>query len=849
MAYNSNAIGFLRPQPTVTADGEKLPVLIQEFNIRTINRRNLEIKNWRDALKQAESTIPRRTNLYDIYFEVLLDAHLTSIVEKRINAITNVEWEFVDQSGKAVDDFQEWIKSHHFEKCLREIINTKFWGYTMLEFDFYKTGGPGVFLIPRKHMRPESGYVSREQTGNQNIPIRTGPFANTVVEVGDEKDLGLLLQASQYVIYKRGGLSDWADFSETFGQPIIDAVWDGYDENQRKALEEALGNIGAGGRITRPAGTEVQILQGGTNNPTGDLYKFLVSLCNAELSKLILGQTETTESSDSSGYAQSQTHSQTENDINRADLRFVERVLNTRVLEIFEINGWNTKSGHFRAKDSYEDSIGLNEQIQIDVRLKNEVGIPMADDYFYDKYDIDKPENYDELKREMEEQAAMNAFPNIGLNYEPDDDKSFLKRLRDFFKAPTVGADINIRLNELYQPVCCTPIQLADKFTGISESLLRRIFEGQLRNGELDPSYYERVARLLNEVVLSKYSQVDFDERHQANLSHLQHNIFAFSAAKNFAQLEAFRNALTDEKGELRNYGAFRQRVTEVDKVFNDNYLRTEYNSAIRSTEMADKHEYLQRFDYWEYRTVGDNRVRPAHEKLHGKVFAKDDPIWNTIYPPNDWGCRCTVIPATGRKPNDFTDIEGGLEGVVKPYFRKNLAKERVVFTEDHPYFEHSRKKGIRLSELDAVANYGMRNPEQIYRGVKHPSFTPMDVREKAAQWFEKHKNKTLNGAGGAKVILDEAFEKKIIKQGKPKYAGRFQYAHLAKDTIENADEVWSQIKMGRVQNNYVKYFEDAPYVFVTAEEQGKMKFKTFYKVDKKDAVVGLRKGMLKHRK
>lgn len=38
-----------------------------------------------------------------------------------------------------------------------------------------------------------------------------------------------------------------------------------------------------------------------------------------------------------------------------------------------------------------------------------------------------------------------------------------------------------------------------------------------------------------------------------------------------------------------------------------------------------------------------DSRTRTSHLALHGKIYRADDPIWQTMYPPNDWGCRCRV--------------------------------------------------------------------------------------------------------------------------------------------------------------------------------------------------------------
>jgi SPP1 gp7 family putative phage head morphogenesis protein len=49
------------------------------------------------------------------------------------------------------------------------------------------------------------------------------------------------------------------------------------------------------------------------------------------------------------------------------------------------------------------------------------------------------------------------------------------------------------------------------------------------------------------------------------------------------------------------------------------------------------------------YVAVLDDRTRPAHRAWHGTVLPIGDAWWRTHYPPNGWGCRCTVQSLSAR--------------------------------------------------------------------------------------------------------------------------------------------------------------------------------------------------------
>lgn len=81
--------------------------------------------------------------------------------------------------------------------------------------------------------------------------------------------------------------------------------------------------------------------------------------------------------------------------------------------------------------------------------------------------------------------------------------------------------------------------------------------------------------------------------------------------------------------------------------------LNTIYRVNTQQAYSAARYQrYMDNVDnrpYWQYSAVGDQRTRPAHLALNGRVYRYDDPFWHTFYPPNGFNCRCTVIALAER--------------------------------------------------------------------------------------------------------------------------------------------------------------------------------------------------------
>ena len=211
---------------------DKQANIIQKIDVTQIRRATQDIESWRNAIKSAESAFfPRRTLLYDLYSEILLDGHLTAVIEKRKLSVSNTPLHFIED-GKANEEITSMVASENFMSLLGHIMDSRIWGHSLIEVSFTE----GILiptLIPRKHVIPQKGIIIRRQGDVDGFFFREFPYTNYLLEVGESDALGLLMKAAQYVIYKRGGFGDWAQYCELFGMPFRVAKYDGYDEKTR----------------------------------------------------------------------------------------------------------------------------------------------------------------------------------------------------------------------------------------------------------------------------------------------------------------------------------------------------------------------------------------------------------------------------------------------------------------------------------------------------------------------------------------------------------------------------------------------------------------------------------------
>jgi len=120
--------------------------------------------------------------------------------------------------------------------------------------------------------------------------------------------------------------------------------------------------------------------------------------------------------------------------------------------------------------------------------------------------------------------------------------------------------------------------------------------------------------------------------------------------------LQFVKDLSTTDKIRLRGYlfshfgdheKAFAKFVSERSYICDGNLARlrmikrTETHTATEGGSFRYAYNAGARFKQWW--TVGDNRVRESHRRLHGEIRAIDDPFDNGLLLPGEVNCRCWV--------------------------------------------------------------------------------------------------------------------------------------------------------------------------------------------------------------
>ena len=391
----------------------------QTIILRQPVRGGLDIGVYMQAIRKAEVVdYPQRARLLDLYDDIAMDSHLFAVLQKQKAAVLSTPIQFM-KDGKVDEKMKEHIKSPWFLRFLGDLVDHEWFGVGGSLFQFYKDekGWINYDLIPRKNVDAINRVILRNQT---DLTGESWDDFGNLLYIGEPRQIGHLAIPAFWVILKRNNVGDWADFAEIFGRPVREGTYDAWDDEARQRLLNDIANLTGAGVYVHPSGTELKLIQADNVSGGGDLYEKLGRFCNNEISKAVTGNTLTTEAGDKGTQALGTVQKEGEENINFFVKQGILNILNYEMTDIFAALGVNTTGGEFFFVPP--KSRNTEEKVNVICKLKNELDLPIGDDYLYEEFGVPKPDNYEELKEELRRKRIPLTLPSPTDDDDPDDD-------------------------------------------------------------------------------------------------------------------------------------------------------------------------------------------------------------------------------------------------------------------------------------------------------------------------------------------------------------------------------------------------------------------------------------------
>ena len=230
-------------------------------------------------------------------------------------------------------------------------------------------------------------------------------------------------------------------------------------------------------------------------------------------------------------------------------------------------------------------------------------------------------------------------------------------------------------------------------------NFIRQVYEGGITINTL----YKPLSKKLFKATYKKLKggvKQAFNRYKDPLFIELSENVYIFSAAKTYTQVKDLSSLITEGE-RLRAFSEFKKVAKSKFDIYNVDYLKSEYETAIGQAQTAVKWQEIVKqsklFPYLKREAVMDGITSPECVILNGIVAPVGDSFWATRSPLTHFNCRCII---TQIDKYDEVSLSSGKEKEeamsktdhINPLFKGNPGIDKVVFNESHPYFDIEQK-------------------------------------------------------------------------------------------------------------------------------------------------------------
>lgn len=296
--------------------------------------------------------------------------------------------------------------------------------------------------------------------------------------------------------------------------------------------------------------------------------------------------------------------------------------------------------------------------------------------------------------------------------------------------------------------------------------------------------------RLPNTEAIAHFNgKVLLTTQHYAELKAYEHAL-AFTVAKiadkdmltevHKAMKQAMANgtSFSDFKKQLKPYllakGWLGLTNSKDDQKYLAHRLRTIYHTNKATAYAGGQWERIQRtkeiLPYLQYMPSVSTNKRDEHKKYYGLVRPVDDPIWQSIFPPNGFGCKCWVKQLTKTRAEKILNEQaekGKVYDIEMEEIKHPLTGEMMTVPKGvHFSFNHNHdrltallklaqdKHGAEFAQKLGVDLKGEMVGYAVKGGITHIDFRGITPRVGEVARLEKELNGNVSPFEG--VVADE---------------------------------------------------------------------------------------------
>jgi phage gp29-like protein len=336
-----------------------------------------------------------------VYEEIEGDPKVTAVIEQRSTTVEDLLWEIDRGKAKSREAklIEKVFKDLDVRKATEDIMETPFYGYTILEIIWKQIGG--YYLPVQLINRPREWFVFGYQKNElrfrskahsiEGEPVNMNQFLVVQYRSSYKNPYGkpILSKCFWPVTFKRGGMKFFIMFVEKYGMPwVIGKQPRGQGEVAANQLVGILMNMVQDAVAVIPDDASVDIKEPGGKGQSADIYKYLRDACNEEIALAALSETLTTQVGDKGSYAASKTHGDRLDRIGGKDQYMTENTFNELIKKIYDIN--------FTSSSRAEFIMYPEEDVDKDMadrdKVLTETGIKFTKDYYKKYYGLTEEE-------------------------------------------------------------------------------------------------------------------------------------------------------------------------------------------------------------------------------------------------------------------------------------------------------------------------------------------------------------------------------------------------------------------------------------------------------------------------